>query len=934
MRISFDNHDLAEIKKATKAYSQAQAGQAQAVSLAADISSAIPDNKAYENKKTSLSEFKNSIRDVDVAVNQDYMTVMAHTVSAEDYRRMTEDGVDPMDCEVKDSVTIMDRIKLDVALGGGEIEGFTDTLDPETLKAMTGTELSPDVKRSLSAGGIDIPEFDITVDNDIIKESVEAFKEISDVTEMTDGMKRYFVSTEKEVSIENLYFAKHSALPDVVMPEQGSKEAPSYFAIDKEGHLARRGGETTREELNGQVRDLLGKLEIQADPETVENGAWLVDNSFCINEENLGKLAEVNRVKLPVTPEEFVKFSAIAISEGKSPREALVTRDDNVFNMAVKLTRVMEETRLMMTSEANLVLLKSDHHIDTKDLEAYVEALKKAEASQEFKELKAIGEVKETVNEIKELPAAVLGRFIMTERSAAGREIPEASGIDPVSLKDIRTEGAPIKLRMDAAMETYEKVGTEVRRDLGDSIKKAFRNVDEILSETGMEATPENRRAVRILGYNAMPITRESVERIREADEKLSAVLDRITPEDTLKLIRKGKSPIDMSIRELNEYLDSKENIAKEEMGKYSKFLYKLERNHEISPEERKEYIEVYRFFHNLEKTDYAAIGSVLNAGGELTVKNLKTAMKTAKSTGMDVKIDDSFGLLVSDIREELSPEKIHAVKFSDETSLDALYRNLADADTTAEYEEAWNKEQLREMKEAMKAPEEVVKELVENRVPVTPDNLRAAFGLMKRRDRFFGNDLSDDAKEAANELPEHLTDRESAVEAYSEMIAKTQDSIYENAMDAERYIDVRALKLAFTGLSVARRYSESETYEVPMELDGEDTLINLKVVHNPDEEANVVISSSTENLGRFSARLFVKNEQISGYIACNFKDTVTKMEKLADIFSGNVKVVYSLNSDTDVTLSGIPMRRNDGSVETGALYRAARDFLLALKKL
>ncbi len=956
MRINFDNRDLADIQKATKAYGQApETVKTGGVSFAADITSAIPDNKAYENKKASLNEFRDRIKDVDVAVNQDYMTVMAHTVSAEDYRRMTEDGVDPMDCEVSESVTIMDRIKLDVALGGGDIEGFTDTLDPDTVKAMTGNTLSPDVKKALALGGLDIPEFDVTVDNDTIKESVEAFKSISDITEMTDGMKQYFLSAEKEVSVENLYFAKHSVMP-AKAPEPESRQVSSYFAIDREGHLAKRGEAGEGNELGDEVRDLLGRLDIPTDDENVQNGTWLVNNSFCVNGESLDKLREVNSVKLPVSPEDFVRFAAIAVSEGKSPRQALLTTEENIFNMAVKLTRVMEETRLKMTSEANLTLLKSDWHIDTEDLEAYVDALKKVEESTEFKELKAVGEVKEAVKEIRELPAAILGNYAKdrikaavetaagdktgtaeeTVKSAGTEEAtgPSVSEMDRATLKDIRAAGAPVRARMDAALETYEQVGTQVRRDLGDSIKKAFRNVDDILSETGLEATPENRRAVRILGYNSMPITKDSVERIRDADQKLSSVLDRITPLDTLRLIRSGRSPMDMSIKELNGYLDSREDTAKEEIGKYSRFLYKLEQNHEISPEERKEYIEVYRFFYNLERSDLAAIGSVLNAGGELTVKNLKTAMKTAKNTGMDIKIDDHFGLLVSDIREELSPEKIHAVKFSDETSLDVLYKNLAEAEAPAEYEESWNRQQLMEMREALRAPEEVVKELVENRVPVSAENLRAAYSLMKRRGSIFENGISEEAWAEAEKFPEHFSDRESAAEAYSEMIGKAQDSVYESAINAERYIDVRALKLAFTGLSVARRYSESETYQVPMELEGEKTLINLKVVHNPDEEANVVITSETEELGRFSARLFVKDELISGYIACNLKDTVTKMQKVADILSNNVKVVYSLNSDTDVTISGIPMRRNEGSAGTETLYRAAKDFLLALKEL
>ena len=75
---------------------------------------------------------------------------------------------------------------------------------------------------------------------------------------------------------------------------------------------------------------------------------------------------------------------------------------------------------------------------------------------------------------------------------------------------------------------------TAPRADLGDSIKTAFRNIDELLRENSMEVTPDNRRAVRILGYNSMEITEENINAVKEADAMLNRVLSRMTPEKTL----------------------------------------------------------------------------------------------------------------------------------------------------------------------------------------------------------------------------------------------------------------------------------------------------------------------------------------------------------------------------------------------------------------
>ena len=909
MRISFDNRDLAEVKRTTENYSQNPGVSLRGVSDAFDVSSAVSDGKgAYETKRTSLEDFKNGIKDIDVKNTQDYMTVMAHTVSTEDYSEMVKEGVNPMSAEVKDSVTILDRIKLEVAKGGTEVAGFTDTLSEETIEAMTGS-------RTIS-GGLNIPEYDVTVDNDAIKESVQAFKEISDVTEMTDGMKKYFLLSGKDVTVGNLYLAKHS-----VEAADSKNPGPSgYFSIEAPGYLAKR-GDADSEDLTGRVRELLSSLSLPTDEETVKNGEWLVDNSVCVNGENLNKLAELNSISLPLSGEEFVKVAATAMAEGKRPAEGDLLHTESIYNEAVKLTRVMEETRLKMTTEANLLLLKSDYHIDTTDLEAYVEALKAVEATDEYKELKAIAVTEETVDAVRKLPAAVLA--------------PISFKINEVSLEGILNEGAPVQARFEAAGLAYEQVGTQVRKDLGDSIKKAFRNVDEILKETGLELTPENRRAVRILGYNSMAIDRESVERVKEADIKVSGILKRITPEDTLKLIRNGKSPIEMSVKELSDYLDEREDTVKEEIEKYSKFLYKLERNGDISEAERSEYIEVYRFFHKLEKTDFAAIGSVLNAGNELTIGNLKTAMKTAKYRGMDIKVDESFGFLVSDIRNELSPERIAKTEFNDSTSLDTLYKGLSEAEVSEEYEEAWNKEQYNEMKQALKTPEEAVTELVMNKVPVTAENLNAAYTLMKRRGSAFSEAFESEGLSAESET-EKLTaafeDKENATETYAELANNAMEAVGDSAVSKDRYVDVRALKLAYTELSLVKKYSESETYRVPVEIAGELTDVTLKIVHNPDEEANVVISTYTEEYGRIGARLFVENDEITGFITCNYKDALTKCRELADKISSGINVVLSNGSgESD---HKIPMRKNDDTVPTGMLYKAAKKFLEAVKTL
>ncbi|MBR6308551.1 MAG: hypothetical protein IKR39_08060 [Lachnospiraceae bacterium] len=889
MKITFDTPNLQKFQDAKRAYASDSSETIRGIGSSYDITASLTDSKTYGGEKMSVNELKNQLKARDVEVCQDYMTVMSNAMSKEDFGKLVAGGGTPGSVEIKDSVTIVDKIKLAVARSGQEIAGYTDTLDKETIKAMTGLE-----SMEAAAG-----QADVTLSKDLCKDISVAVEEISEVTEMTEGMMKDFVSTGKPLTIDNLYLSKHTNCQDT--REQGGK----YFAIEAHGYLAEKGTPATEESLKSEVTDLLLSIDIEPTVENVEDGIWLVKNSLYVDKENLSRLQEVKSVSLPMSDEEISKVIAIAVSEGKEPKEALVTAKESIYEEAVRITdelekvidtpfikaaRVLEETRLKMTTEANLLLLKSGFHIDTKDMEAYVEALKKIEQTPEFKEAAEVVRVNDTVEAIKSMPV----QFIA----------PVADRIGTVTLEEIHETAAPVKARLEAANIAYEQVGTEVRRDLGDSIKKAFRNIPEILESLGLEDTKENERGVRILGYNSMPITKESLETIKEADRKLQAVLTRLTPADTLKLIREEKSPIRMSVDELNEYLNKKETSESEEMEKYSKFLYKLERDKEITPEERADYIEVYRFIHKLEKTDYAAVGSVINAGGEMTLSNLKTAMKTAKHRGMDVTVGEVYDTLVNPAKDD-------------------------------PLEAEWISHKYAEMREALGAPEESVTELIMSAVPITIDNLEAALMLRAKRGEAFkkATDAKGGvAKEKALSLTDAFLGRDETIDAYEDMATACKSAVYEECMSKDSYLDVRALQLVHRQLNVARAYADAENYEVPMEIGGQVTSVNVKLVHNSSEEANVVVSMETDDLGRISARFSGTEKEISGYIACNFKETVNKMEKVADKLNSKVSVVLSKTSDTDTALSKIPMRDNTEEVSSKELYNIAKLFLDSLK--
>lgn len=67
---------------------------------------------------------------------------------------------------------------------------------------------------------------------------------------------------------------------------------------------------------------------------------------------------------------------------------------------------------------------------------------------------------------------------------------------------------------------------------------------------------------------------------------------------------------------QLNEAAtEIRSQISTRDDSKFSEFLWKLEKNNEITEDERTTYIGIYRLIAQVEKSDGAVIGSLVNQG-------------------------------------------------------------------------------------------------------------------------------------------------------------------------------------------------------------------------------------------------------------------------------------------------------------------------------
>ncbi len=946
-----------------------------------------------------------------------------HT-TGKDAKTMEEDGFSLTDTEIPTVVTETDKMKMRLAKSGEDISYFGDGLSDAQIEAMAGsTAMAKHIESALNT--VNIP---VTENN--VKDITETANMMEELHTPDEGSMKYMLDNELPVTTANLYKAEFSG-------------SATYAGMQQMTDL-------DYDALKQQIEAVISESGMDVNEQNMADGRWLIENGIPLTAENLEKLSTLQQLQLPLGEEEIVAVSAEAISDGIRPQDVVLSGNDfkdqaqdaldvitnvtdeelaYVVNSGEPLTienlkkaadeiknkdtkvsaatdktaytkssldlltarRQLEETRLKMTSEANLSLLKKGISIDTMELSQLVEELKTQENEYYSRLLSGDGIAP------KEADVALF-RNVMDTSEALKAMPAYALGIHPVdetTLQSLYEDGAALKDTFEKAGERYETMMTAPRQDMGDSISKAFRNVDDILKDLGLETSYGNQRAVRILAYNQMELTPENIAEMKAADEEVQRAFDHLKPAVVRTMIKEGMNPLDMSFEEINtvsEQIQEEQGITEEE--KFSKYLYKLEQNKEISEEERSAYIGVYRLIRQVEKTDGAAIGALLQQGGDITLRGLLTQVRSAKHGAMDYQVDDDFGGVqtkegagisiteqiegayqknkLSDVKDGLAPEKV-APFMKDEKWLSMTPEELADAmkevEQKEETEAAYRKEQVQELSQAAAAPQEVYEWLEQLDMPATVNRVLAAADYMNNRNQVFNRlfkmaDRSENLSEELENIKEKIfSDFAEAVKTPKEMaeaqrkLADTAENVMKTMMMSEdnlTSLDLQELKMMHTQIALGSAAAKKEEYAVPVLVQGETCNVSLKIVRGEEKKGLVDVVFETDRLGRVAAQLRAGKEKISGYIAAESKETTALFESHAkewenlfaqepgqevsiSYMTGEIKkdgIHHSTEVSSENTDKTEEKNSSDTEIQTKTLYGMAESFLKAVKSL
>ncbi len=945
--------------------------------MAVQVASGSNFLSLYSNQNDLMKDAESGALQFDVRNNLDYMTVMSNTMSSEDFNRMVEDGCKPGDTDEAESVNTLDRIKAKMAESGNIIRGYNDDLSVEEMEEITGSRGAAEALKK------EFDERDLSLNEDIKDKIADVYKKASEITEITDGMCDYILRNAIEPTIENLYRVRFCAA-EVPFKEGG------YFS-DEYGHIVKDGDGDFGDSkyFEDKIHEIASDLKIE-DPdeeaELLEEGKWLVKSRILCNERNLSILHELRDVKLPLSDEEKAAVVANAVERGVGANETEFTRSDNLLKRAVRAKevidnatdsdlqvlinegktlniqnlsevtgsnvrtlnegvedpalitskRILAETRLKMSVEANYMMIKRGFSIEITALEETVNVLKALEdkVNRDFfgsDEVKAAEnsalwkESRQVIAEMPYLPVKAVG------------DITKNSNI--FSLRLAYEVGIGLKEQFDKAQKTYEAVGTEVRSDLGDDIKKAFSNIDDILKEQGMEINENNRKAVRILGYSEIEITKENIIDISEKETMLNRIINKMNPSNTLEMIREGINPLEIGMEELEAKLDEMGRDSISVADNYASFICKLDRAGEITEEERDSFIGIYRLLDKIDKSDGKAVGDLVKAESEISFKNLLTAIRTGKSRGLNIKLDASLGEAITaagyefDISEQIA-SAFTSVVTSKEGQEEFLKREF----------ETYRENLVRDEKNAA-AELEFLNE------KVTPENLKAMTEILandkdynpwKKMDEL-ADELEDNSfREAMESIAESFDDEETVAEAYDKVLKEAKDAIGRIAESGiGDYFDIKAMKQTFKQIGLVSKMTREENYEVPLMLEDETVNIRVKILKKAEKEGKVFTSFETEEFGNILAQFTVNDGVLSALVAGESSVGLERLKERSDFEesfknAGFEEVTFNYIQTDIINVDYFRQHFDKAAsdeITTKQLYNIAKTFIQTVKK-
>ena len=898
-------------------------------------------------------------------------------LSGADAVKLDGDGFNLTDATPDDMVNIIEKIKIELAMHSDDYVNYGTAVSKDKIESVTGSAATAASVESRMQGA------DIAVNDESVAEVKGTLEKSKELKPLSENTKNYMVANRIEPSIAGIYQAQAATSSSI--SADGVTIGKCADAISDADFEALRPGiekiiassglevndntladarafidaqiPVTKENLEYKAQlDAIDIEKIQADPDemlnkildnmklggkaenTLVTGSPIDDIRTALDTINRAEYSDVANVvskgetftiaslKLEMDARSFrIEYSAASVSTGNSE---VRNQASDVQQAADKAYDTLVTARVLMSANASVYLVKNNISILTTPIDELNLMLMEYEQADGMYEEAQIAytdvlEARKTLNEIVRNPARVFASMF------------------------------------DKMNETYEAVGTQIRGDLGDSLKKAVQgSADDIIKELGLEGTDEDKEAIKILAANNMDMTKENVETVKSVNTMINNLIKNMKPETVLNMIKDGVNPMNASIEEVNEYLtEANDKASKDNEEKFSKFLYKLDRTNGITKEQRKQFIGIYQMMNIFTRDAGVAAGALIKQGAEVTMNNLMTAYNSRKHYDMDAVIDENTGMAeVSGIANYYSalfmangglvtPNTLKNVDNSSgigEQSVEMFIEQLED-NYDAAAEEQYYEEYLKEQQAAVQAGADILRQIRNADTEINSGNIQAVKAFLESG-QFPDIRGVKTTRDYARDSIEKIGHKEKLSLMYEEMKDETEEELQEvlsKAGDLDTQIDVNYegfldLRLKDRTIGYIKNLALRHDYRIPYITDSGSTgMLKLTLVQDDDNKGRISVNMLSSVLGKVSVEAKADRESLGMYIV---SDTAVSDEgsQLLEDMEENLKEGFGFTNVTvNITKSSdvpyVTYEAAADSVATDKLYEIAAQIVKLL---
>lgn len=897
-------------------------------------------------------------------------------LSGADAVKLDEDGFNLTDATQDDMVNIVEKIKIELAMHSDDYVNYGTAVSKDKIESVTGNAATAASIESRMQGA------DIAVNDESVAEVKGALEKSSQLKPLSENTKNYMVANGIEPSIAGIYQAQAAVSSSI--SADGVTIGKSANAISDADFEALRPG----------IEKIIASAGLEVNDKTLADARAFIDAQIPVTKENLEYKAQLDSIDIDMiqadtdeilnkifdnmklggkaedtlitgSPVDEIKIALDTINRAEYSDVANVVSKGETFTIAslkleIDARSFSIDYRVSTVSTGEVKNQMSDNaqsqNSDEKqaadkayDMLVTTRVLMSANAS--------IYLVKNNIS-ILTTPVEELNAMLMEYEQADGMyaeaQIAYTDVLEARKTLDemVRNPARVFANMFDKMNETYEAVGTQIRGDLGDSLKKAVQgSADDIAKELGLEGTDEDKEAIKVLAANNMDMTRENVETVKSVNAMINNLVKNMKPETVLNMIKDGVNPMNASIEEVNEYLTAaNDNASKDNEEKFSKFLYKLDRTNGITKEQRKQFIGIYQMMNIFTKDAGVAAGALIKQGAEVTMNNLMTAYNSRKHYDMDTVIDENTGMAeVSGTANYYSalfmangglvtPNTLKNVDNSSgigEQSVEMFIEQLEDNyDAAAEQE--YYEEYLKEQQAAVQAGADVLRQIRNADTEVNSGNIQAVKAFLESG-QFPDIKGIKTTKDYAQDSIEKIGHKEKLSLMFEEMKDETEEELQEvlsKAGDLDTQIDVNYeefldLRLKDRTIGYIKNLALRHDYRIPYITDSGSTgMLKLTLVQDNGNKGRISVNMQSSVLGNVSVEAKADGDNLNMFVV---SDTAVSDEgsQLLDDMEASLKEAFgftnvSVNTTKSSDVPYVTYEAAADSVATDKLYEIA----------